>query len=248
MKNSLAGSRISGPSSLSAAIGWGGAVAFAASLGFFLYAYLVRFGAAAPRTGPAHTVVTPVLIDVALFTVFAFHHSLFARTAWKDRVGRLVSPLLERSLYTWVASVLFAAVCWWWRPVPGELYRIDGDGRWLGWAVQAAGIALTFFASRALDVLDLAGVRPIVDARTRHVPLSTSGVFATVRHPLYFGWTLFVFGAPHMSATRALFAVVSTAYLALAIPWEERALVRTFGEEYEAYRRKTRWRMLPGVY
>jgi protein-S-isoprenylcysteine O-methyltransferase Ste14 len=41
---------------------------------------------------------------------------------------------------------------------------------------------------------------------------------------------------------------VSTAYLALAIPWEERALVRTFGSEYEAYRRKTRWRMLPGVY
>ena len=248
MKTPVAGSRISAPSPLSVAIAWGGAAAFAASLGVFLYAYLVRFGAPASRTGPVRALAAPVLINVALFTAFAFHHSLFARTPWKDRVGRVVSPLLERSLYTWVASGLFAGVCWWWMPVPGELYRIDGGWRWLGWTVQAAGILLTFVAARALDVLDLAGVRPIVDARTTHVPLSTSGVFAAVRHPLYFGWTLFVFGAPHMNATRALFAVVSTAYLALAIPWEERALVRTFGEAYEAYRRKTRWKMWPGVY
>jgi len=244
MKTPAAGSAISAPSPVSVSIAWAGAVAFAASLGYFLYAYLVRFGAPAPPTG----LLRPVVTNVALFTAFAVHHSLFARTSWKDRVGRLISPLLERSVYTWVASVLFAGVCWWWAPVPGELYRIDGGWRWVGWTVQGAGIVLTFFASRALGVLDLAGVRPIVDARTTHVPLSTSGVFATVRHPLYFGWTLLVFGDPHMNATRALFAVVSTGYLALAIPWEERALVRIFGEEYEAYRKKTRWRMVPGVY
>ena len=249
MKKPIAGSSISAPSPLSVAIAWGGAAAFAASLGYFLYAYLVRFGAPpAPPTGRVRAVATPVVVNVALFTAFAFHHSLFARTPWKDRVGRVISPVLERSLYTWVASALFAGVCWWWVPIPGGLYNVDGYWRWLGWTVQAAGVLLTFLAARALDVLDLAGVRPIIDARTTHVPLSTSGVFAIVRHPLYFGWALLVFGAPQMNATRALFTVVSTAYLALAIPWEERALVRTFGEEYETYRRKTRWRMLPGVY
>jgi methanethiol S-methyltransferase len=248
MKKPIAGSTISAPSRLAFGVAWGGAGAFAVSLGFFLYAYLVRFGADTPWTGSVGAVVAPAVLDIGLFTAFAFHHSLFARDAWKDRVGRVVPPLLERSLYTWVASVLFAGVCWWWMPVPGELYRMDRDWRWLGWTVQAAGVLLAFFASRALDVLDLAGVRPLLAARTTHVPLSTSGVFSIVRHPLYFGWTLFVFGAPLMNATRAVFAVASTAYLALAIPWEERALVRAFGEEYEAYRRKKRWRMFPGVY
>jgi methanethiol S-methyltransferase len=234
----------SAPSRVSVATAWGGAAAFAASLLYFLYAYLVRFGIAGPPTG----LVRPVVINIALFTAFAVHHSLFARTPVKEWVRRAVSPVLERSLYTWVASALFAAVCWGWMLVPGELYRIDGYWRDLGWTVQAAGVVFIFLGSRALDVLDLAGVRPILDARTTHVPLSTSGVFAIVRHPLYFGWTLLTFGVPHMTATRALFAVVSTAYLALAIPWEERALVRLFGEEYKTYQRTTRWRMWPGVY
>jgi len=69
-----------------------------------------------------------------------------------------------------------------------------------------------------------------------------------VRHPLYFAWVLLVFGAPVMTATRATFAIASTAYLALAIPWEERSLIDLFGEQYEEYRRQVRWRMIPGIY
>lgn len=226
------------------AVAWSGAFAFAASLALFLYAYVVRFDAAAPRPD----VWRPVFADIMLFSVFALHHSLFARTALKAWVCRVAPPLLERSLYTWIASLMFAAVCWWWMAVPGDVYHIEGAWRWLGWGVQAVGLVLTVLGARALDVLDLAGVRAVLDGRTTHMPLSTSGVFAIVRHPLYLGWALFTFGAPDMTATRALFAVVSTAYLALAIPWEERALVRTFGGEYEAYRKNTRWRMLPGVY
>jgi methanethiol S-methyltransferase len=81
-----------------------------------------------------------------------------------------------------------------------------------------------------------------------HPRLVTSGVYAVVRHPLYFGWALLVFGAPHMTMTRAVFAVVSTLYLAVAIPWEERSLTTTFGADYEAYARRVRWRMVPFLY
>jgi hypothetical protein len=222
----------------------GGAVAFAGSLTFFLYAYLVRFGDVAAGTG----IRRPVATDIVLFSVFALHHSLFARTALKRWVQRIAPAELERSFYTWIASALFAAVCWWWMPVPGDLYTLNGVWRGAGLLVQAMGLVLTFLGARALDVLDLAGVRSIQAARSAPIPLVTSGAFALVRHPLYLGWALFTFGAPHMTPTRGLFAVVSTAYLALAIPWEERGLVGTFGAQYEAYRLKTRWRMLPGLY
>ena len=113
-------------------------------------------------------------------------------------------------------------------------------------------IGLTIQSSAALGMLDLAGVAPLATARRgeppAHVPLETGGLYEFVRHPLYFAWALFVFAAPEMTATRALFAVVSTSYLAIAIPWEERSLISTFGSEYEAYRRRVRWRMIPGVY
>jgi protein-S-isoprenylcysteine O-methyltransferase Ste14 len=232
------------PSARTIALAWSGAFLFAASLAFFLYAYLVRFG----RTVPGARILSAIAIDTALFSVFALHHSLFARTALKAWVRQLVPPVLERSLYTSTASVLFLAVCWWWQPVAGMLYRLDGPWRWLAGGTQLAGILIVLLGSRVLDVLDLAGVRPLLRARTGHVPLSTSGVYGLVRHPLYFGWALLVFGAADMTATRAVFATVSTAYVALAIPWEERGLIETFGPAYEAYRRKVRWRMVPGVY
>ena len=236
--------RRSAPSWPVVAFAWAGACVFVISLGYFLYAYLVRFAA-----GPAGAGLwRPVLGNTALFTAFALHHSLFARARVKAWVGHMASPVVERSLYTWVASLMFIVVCWQWILLPGQVYRLEGSWRWIGWFAQAAGLVLTFLGSRALDVLDLAGVRPVLAARSAHVPLMTSGVFGFVRHPLYLGWVLFTFGAPDMTATRAQFAAISALYLAVAIPWEERGLVRTFGADYEAYRRKTRWRMLPGIY
>lgn len=223
------------------------AVAFAASLLFFLYAYLVLFGEPA-GTGTRHPALGAAW-NVLLFTVFALHHSLFARTGMKQLVREHLPPKLERALYVLVASVLFFLVAWLWLPLPDYAWRLSGPWRGVGYAVQAAGILLTFLASRALDVLDLAGVRPLMRAsRATPAPLVTSGVFGLVRHPLYFGWTLLVFMAPDMTYTRLLFAVVSTAYLAIAIPFEERSLVATFGAEYTGYQGKVRWRMLPGLY
>ena len=60
-----------------------------------------------------------------------------------------------------------------------------------------------------------------------------SGLYAWVRHPIYFAWIIVVWMPPTMTGTRLLFAAVSTLYLALAVPFEERDLVRTFGASYE---------------
>lgn len=225
-------------------VAWTGGGLFAGSLLYGAYSYLVRFGPRAAPGGGARAVAA----DVLLFSVFAVHHSLFAREPVRGFVRRTVPPDLERSLYTWVASVLFAGVCWLWQPVGGTLYRLDGPLMAAAYGIQVAGLVLTALGARALDVLDLAGIRAAGGGPPPVPILRTTGVFGLVRHPLYFGWVLLVCGAPHMTATRAVFALVSSAYIALAIPWEERGLERTFGAEYGRYRRRVRWRMLPGLY
>lgn len=225
-------------------IAWTGAAVFLLSLLWFGYQYLSGFDslpARLPRTAA-------ITCDVALFSIFALHHSALARTGGKRLVERLASPKLERSIYTWTASLLFIAVCTLWQHVPGVLYDLSGPWRAGGYAVQFAGLVLTIRSSRRLGVLDLAGVRQAGGAPERQSPLATDGVYGFVRHPLYFAWALMVFGAPSMTATRATFAIVSTGYLAVAIPWEERSLVAAFGAQYASYRKKVRWRMIPGVY
>ena len=230
-------------------VAWTGALVFAASLLWFVYSYLVRFGVPAP----AGDRVTPVLIDVLLFSAFALHHSLLARSRIKAAITPLLPAGLERSIYAWIASLLFLAVCTWWQAVPGLLYTLDGAWRLLALSAQAVAIAFTVRASNALDVLDLAGVRPLQRALgsiddAGPPTLSTRGLYGFVRHPLYFSWALFVFATPTMTGTRAAFAIISTAYLMMAIPWEERGLAATFGPQYDDYRRQVRTRMIPWVY
>jgi protein-S-isoprenylcysteine O-methyltransferase Ste14 len=232
----------------SARVAWAGAALFLLSLLWSAYAYLIGFDRRPPRLSRT----TAITFDVGLFSVFALHHSLLARAGAKRFVRAWAPPELERSIYTWTASLLFIAVCVWWEPVPGTLYVLHGPWRLIGYGVQLAGLVLTIRSSAALDVLDLAGVRQVQREREgappRHVALETGGLYGFVRHPLYFAWALMVFGSPDMTATRATFAIVTTTYLAMAIPWEERSLVQIFGPDYEAYRRQVRWRMFPGVY
>src|SRR6476659_5814384 len=232
----------------SLAFAWAGAAVFGASLLYAAYSYAVRFDHLPPRfSWPG-----AAACNVALFATFALHHSLLPRPGFKAAVALRAGPAIERSIYTWTASLLFLATCRWWQPIAVTLYALDQPWRGAGYAVQCIGVILTIQSSARLDVFDLAGVRQVQRARDgadpRHVALETDGVYGFVRHPLYFAWILLVFGAPVMTGTRLSFAVLTTGYLAIAIPWEERSLIRIFGVDYEAYRRRVRWRMLPGIY
>ena len=192
------------------AFAWLATGLFAASLGYFLYAYLFTFGVIHRVESSAGW--RPALINFALFTIFALHHSLFARAGIKRAITNLVPPAVERALYSFVASVLFLLVCAFWQPLSGVLYALSGPWRWLGYGAQVAGLVLTVASSRALDVLDLSGLRQVLNARvagaTAPHALETGGVYGMVRHPLYLGWALFVFGAPDMTLTRFSFAAI----------------------------------------
>jgi protein-S-isoprenylcysteine O-methyltransferase Ste14 len=59
---------------------------------------------------------------------------------------------------------------------------------------------------------------------------------------------MFVFGSPDMTVDRLTFAVVSSAYILIAIPWEERSLRASLGDGYERYKETVKWRLLPFVY
>ena len=236
--------RPSGSSPLRGAIAIGGGLLFAASLLYFAWQYLRGFGLPAPggATGRA------VTINVALFTIFALHHSVFARAGLKAALARAVGPSLERSVYVWIASLLFLAVCAFWQPVPGRLWDVPAPWAWLFRAVQAGGVLFTLAAARRLDALDLAGVSPALGRAPSRQGLDDHGPYGFVRHPIYFAWLLLVWPAPEMNGTRLVFAITSTVYLLVAIPFEERDLRRVFGERYERYSRSVRWRMLPGIY
>lgn len=234
-------------SRLHLSVAWVGGAAFVASLLYFVYFYFVRLGWPVEPGGWAQ----PLAIDVALFGVFVAHHSVMPRRGMKRWFASIAPAALERTTYVWVASILLGVVCLAWQDIPGLAYDIRGAWAWVLRLLQLAGIALTIRASARLDVLDLAGIRQ-VQAPSHHprqpMPLQMSGPYTLVRHPIYLGWIAMVFAAPHMTVNRLAFATISTVYLILATPIEERSLEQEFGESYREYQRKVRWRIIPGVY
>ena len=50
-----------------------------------------------------------------------------------------------------------------------------------------------------------------------------------------------------MTTTRFVFAAISTIYLLLAIPLEERT-IRANAVAYEDYMRRVPWKLIPGIY
>ena len=220
---------------------WASAALFLVSLGYFLFTYTVTF--AEPATGPVRT--ADLAWNAGLFTLFALHHSAFARTPLRRAVARSVPAGLERSFYVAVASILLILVCRWWRPVPGVAWAVEGPAAWMLRAGQLAGVWLTIRSAAIIDVRELAG---LTRSRPAATGFSTRGPYGWVRHPIYAGWFLLVFCVPLMTMTRLEFAVVSAMYILVAIPLEERTLRATAGAPYEAYARAVRWKLIPKLY
>lgn len=236
---------------------WAGAALFAGSLGYFLFAYTARFGDPAAVPSSAAAAFTT---NLALFTVFALHHSVFARARVRAWVSRTFSPALERSAYVWIASVMFLGVCALWQPIPGVAWQVRGPLAWLLPLAQLGAVWLTLRSAAIIDVWELAGVRQVggvapkpqregrSSGPTDETEFRTEGPYGWVRHPIYLGWLLLVFPVATMTMTRLSFAVISSAYILIAIPFEERSLRRAAGPAYQEYMRQVPWKLIPHVY
>jgi len=221
-------------------------LAFLASLGYFIYAYALFGTPAGPWQSGAWMGVAQ---NVAMFAVFAAHHSVIARQGTKQSLRRIVPPHLERAGYVGGSAVLFAITLSLWQPIPGVAWRLTGAGFIVGEVICLTGVVLIGLTVATLDVPAYLGLRQGLGmAAAEKDELTTHGPYTLVRNPGYLGWILLVWTLPVMTGTRLVFATISTLYIFLVIPYEERSFRRKYGAAYEAYTKTVRWRVIPGIY
>jgi protein-S-isoprenylcysteine O-methyltransferase Ste14 len=222
-----------------------GCFAYLLFLGTFLYAIAFVGGFGVPTTldGRASGPITPALaVDTLLLGVFAVQHSVMARRWFKARWTQIVPWAIERSTYVLFASLALDLLFWGWRPLGGTVWTVEHPvARALVWTVFACGwlqvLVMTFF----INHFDLFGLRQVwlhlIGRQYTRLAFATPRPYRLVRHPLYLGFLLAFWAAPTMTAAHLVFAAATTAYIVLAIQFEERDLAREHGSAYEQYRR-----------
>lgn len=180
-------------------------------------------------------------IDVLLLGIFAVQHSVMARPWFKRAWTRVVPEAAERSTYVLFPSLALIALFAFWQPLGGTVWDIRSPiARSLMYDLFGLGLGLVLMATFLINHFDLFGLRQVwLYLRGKpytQLSFRTPLFYKYVRHPLYVGWLMAFWFTPTMTGAHLLFAIMTTAYMLMAIRWEEHDLIMVHGEKYARYR------------
>lgn len=192
---------------------------------------------------PETTFGQALLINLVLLGLFAMQHSVMARPAFKRWWNRFVPPPVERSTYVLFSSLALLLMFWQWRPMGGVIWHVENStGRLLLYGLFTCGWLLVLVSTFLINHFDLFGLRQVYlylrGKEYTSLRFATPGPYKLVRHPLYVGWFFAFWATPSMTAAHLVFALLTTAYILVAIQLEERDLLAAHGESYAEYRRQ----------
>jgi protein-S-isoprenylcysteine O-methyltransferase Ste14 len=221
-----------------------GVASYGAFFATFLYAVGFVGDLVVPKTldSPAQTPFLNALgFDMLLLGIFAVQHSVMARPWFKRAWTRIVPEPAERSTYVLFSSVALIALFAFWQPLGGTVWNIEHPViRMLMYLLFGLGFVIVLIASFLINHFDLFGLRQVwlylIGRPYTNLSFRTPLFYKYVRHPLYVGWLLAFWFTPTMTGAHLLFAAATTAYILMAIRWEERDLTAFHGDKYSRYR------------
>ena len=220
-----------------------GVVSYALFVVVYLYAIGFVGNLMVPKSmdSPAEVPFLKALgVNLLLLAAFAVQHSVMARPWFKRAWTKVVPEPAERSTYVLFSSLALIALFYYWQPLGGVVWNIQNPAaRLIMYQLFGLGFGLVLVATFVINHFDLFGLRQVWLYLTgkpyTHLTFRTPLFYRYVRHPLYVGWLMAFWFTPRMTVTHLLFAVMTTAYILIAIQFEERDLVAAL-PEYATYR------------
>ena len=222
-----------------------GVVSYAVFLASLLYAvgFLGNLVPGSIDSAASGSVWAALAIDGGLLALFALQHSIMARQWFKRALTRIIPEPAERSTYVLLSSLLLLLLFREWRPIGGVIWDAEGTvGEVILSCTYVAGLLIVLLSTFLINHFDLFGMRQVwlylIGRPYTPLAFRTPFFYRFVRHPLYVGWLLTFWSAPLMTTAHLFFATMTTAYILIAIQFEEADLVAMHGKTYLQYRQE----------
>jgi protein-S-isoprenylcysteine O-methyltransferase Ste14 len=203
-----------------------------------LYLWLAVLGSGGFANFFSHPARTAVAVaSLVMASAAFFSDANLSSGEREDRSNRWIFlPLLVIGLLSAFLPAYTERIGWW---------ILDGDAvRWLGVFLYVAGGALRIWPVFVLGrrFSGLVAIQPGHE-------LVTDGIYGVIRHPSYLGMIILMMGwaLAFRSAPGVLLAALIIPPLLARIRSEEALLRSQFGDQYDAYCRRTS-RLIPGIY
>ncbi len=218
-----------------------GASAYFVGFGGFLANLLGDYSVDA---GTQTSIPTAIAINIALIFLFGVPHSLMARENFKRIWTRIVPSSMERSTYMLQAGLLAGVLIWQWQAIPVTIWNIDNPIlQVMLWSLYFGGWGIAFIATFLINHFELTGLQQVYAYYRGKNPTPpkyrTPFLYKIVRHPMQLGVIIAFWATPHMTLGRLIFAIGMTGYILIGLYFEERDLLRRFGQAYQEYRQTT---------
>jgi protein-S-isoprenylcysteine O-methyltransferase Ste14 len=169
-------------------------------------------------------------------------HSLLASLKIKEGVLRMIGPSAMNgyrlgynlfSVISFLPILVLAAV------LPDKfLYSIPGPWVEITLIIQLMAVLALVVGVIQTDIGSFIGLKQVMGG-TINANIVTGGLYRYVRHPLYTAGLVFIWLTPVMTLNRLALYLSLTIYILIGVYFEERKLLREFGNAYEDYRLKT---------
>ncbi len=141
--------------------------ALAYAIFFATFLYLIGFVGnlpGLPRTvdGEAGELLPAIIVNAALIAIFGLQHSIMARQGFKKAWTRIVPAPIERSTYVVFASLALILLFLFWRPIAGDVWRIENSiGVTFMLVLFAAGWLIVLLSTFLINHFELFGLQQV---------------------------------------------------------------------------------------
>ncbi len=183
-----------------------------------------------------------LMVNLGLLSLFALQHSGMARKGFKSWITKFIPKSAERSTYVLLSNAVLILMFHFWEPMGGMIWSVDSVvAKTSLITIFMFGWALILISTYLINHFHLFGLQQVwTQLRNKTIPPAkfvTPSLYKAVRHPLYVGWIIVVWAAPTMTVAHLVFSLICTAYILIAIRFEESDLVDELGDEYKNYQK-----------